>query len=117
MKKGNWSSDGLVKWLLAQMKERNESARDMSLKCDLDHGAISRYLLGTRPSPANCVKMADGLGIPRRRIMYLAGYEDAPPDHSDFLREVGHLTEGWTPEQKQALLDSIRIAHRVREAR
>lgn len=38
------------RWLLDQLNDRNLSAREASLGAGLNHGAVSSYLEGRRPS-------------------------------------------------------------------
>ncbi len=52
------------RWVLDQLHSSNVSAREASLAAGLSHGAISRYLSGSRPSAAACKKLADYFEVP-----------------------------------------------------
>ena len=58
----------LQQWLLQELRTRNQSFRKFSLAAGLDHGAVSRYLAGTRPTrhPAPRVSTAPAGRTPGR---------------------------------------------------
>jgi len=107
----------LQAWLLRQLQERNWSAREASLAAGLNHGAVSHYLAGHRPSAENCRKIAVAFGVPASVVLILAGYMARPAGHDPFLAQVTELTSGWTGDQKERLLRLVRELDRSAEKR
>jgi len=105
------------RWLLDQIHSRNLSPREASLGAGLSHGAISRYLSGSRPAALACKKLADYFEVPAEMVLYLAGYVSAPPDHDLFLKQVSELTQGLTAAEKAEALDLLRVLRKRRPAR
>ena len=77
----------LQRWLLQELRARNQSFREFSLAAGLDHGAVSRYLAGTRPTRESCEKLAAYTGVPVEQVLVMAGHLKAPPDYDPFLIE------------------------------
>lgn len=96
------------RWLLDQLHSSNVSARQASLAAGLSHGAISRYLSGSRPSAAACKQLADHFEVPAEMVLHLAGYVSAPPDHDLFLKQVSELTQGLTPAERQQVIEVLK---------
>lgn len=100
--------DELQRWLLDELNDRNLSAREASLGAGLHHGAISYYLGGRRPSTENCKKLARFFNVPEEMVLMLAGYMAKPPEYDQFVAQMNKLTEGWTDEQKEQLVQMVR---------
>ena len=112
---GNFDGNRLRAWLLDMLREKGVSDRSASLDAKLDHAAISRFLKGTRPSPASCKKLADYFEVPAEMVLHLAGYVSAPPNHDLFLKQVSELTRGLTAAERRQVLDVLK-ALRKRQA-
>lgn len=117
MSKGYPNLGELQKWLLRQLNHRNESAREASLGAKLNHGAISHYLGGNRPSPMSCRKLARYFEVPAEMLLYLAGYISAPRDHDAFVKQMSEISEEWTEDERQEVLDMVLALCRVRGGR
>lgn len=101
-------TEAFVAWLMKKLGEANESDREASLKAGLNHGAVTNYLKGSRPSVASCRKLAEHFGVPVEQVLYLVGHIDPPPVMNTFLREMAQIVETWTPEQRGMLLEWAR---------
>ena len=56
------------------LEQHNESYREASLRSDLDHQAVRRYINGRRPDRQACIILADHFGINPNEFLLLAGY-------------------------------------------
>lgn len=99
----------LQQWLLQELRARNQSFREFSLAAGLDHGAVSRYLAGTRPTRESCEKLAAYTGVPVEQVLVMAGHLKAPPDYDPFLDRVAEVTEGFQERDKEAAIQLLRV--------
>ena len=107
--------EDLQRWLLQELRDRNQTYREFSLAAKLDHGAVSRYLAGTRPARENCEKLAAYTGVPLQQILVMAGYLKAPPDYDPFLEKVAEVTSDFQEHDKEAAIRLLRFfAEQVR---
>ena len=103
------ADNGLIQWLKQQMRKTGLSARKISLRAGMDHAAVSRFLSGTQPTPDSCRALAEFFGVPVDFVLDLAGLIDRPPEMDAFVAEMARLAEHWTPEQKEAWLEMMRV--------
>lgn len=96
------------RWLLQKMNERNLSARETSEGAGLNHGAVSLFLAGRRPSAISARKLARFFSVPDELVLVMTGYMAKPAGYDDFVAEITKLTEGWTDDQKALLLRLVR---------
>ena len=64
----------LRRFLIEQCKKYNLSWRQASLKAGLDHGAVSRYINGVRPTRKSAIALAGVFGVPSIELLVLAGH-------------------------------------------
>jgi transcriptional regulator with XRE-family HTH domain len=106
---GSTETDGaLVRWLLTELARRNLSAREASDGAGMGHGAVSRYLLGHRPSMRNAQKLATYFEVPPEFVYHLAGYMGRAKEHDLFVKQLDSLTESWSASDKENLLEVAR---------
>lgn len=96
-------------WLSERLTERKVSMREASLSAGLDHGAISRFMQGTRPSVENCQKLAHYFGVPEKQVLEVADYFP-PESHDEFVREITYLAGQVPVETRETVLDLLRRA-------
>lgn len=109
LERGMWTP--LAEWLSKQLGERNESAREASLRAGLDHSAISRFMSGTKPTVESCHKLAAHFGVPEKMVLELAGYFP-PEDFDEFTRQVNYLASRIPPELRGPVLAFLEQAAR-----
>lgn len=106
---------GLAQFLDDQCKQRGLSWREASLKAGLDHGAISRFISGTTPSPASCRKLATLFGVEEDLVLVLAGHKIDQTKADNPISEAITLTEELMrdlPESLQwKIYKMIRLEH------
>ncbi len=91
------------------MERRNETARQASLKAGLNHGAISHYLKGNRPSMESAKRLAEYYGVPEEFILQLVGLMKPTPGQNMVVRELGLIMADWTDAERQELLELARF--------
>jgi transcriptional regulator with XRE-family HTH domain len=106
---GEIGVEDLQRWLLDELRTRNQSYREFSLAAGLDHGAVSRYLAGTRPIRESCEKLATYTGVSLEQVLIMAGHLKAPADYDPFLDEVTEVTRGFEARDKEAALQFLRL--------
>jgi len=88
------------------------SARTLSLGARLNHGAVSRYLAGGRPSPEACKKLATFLEVPESYVLELAGYTTPSEADRSFVERVARLTKDWSAEERELGIELLRTIRR-----
>ena len=63
-----------VEFLLRECEKRNLSFRQASLRAGLDHGAVSRYVNGTRLARRSAKKLAKFFGVLEREMLVMTGH-------------------------------------------
>jgi transcriptional regulator with XRE-family HTH domain len=107
----------LKDWLLDQMHQRNETAREASLAAGLSHGAISRFLNGNRPSAASCGALAAHFGVPKELILQLAGLITLPDSEDRTLRQLAAIVDGLPEEHRAGLVELARAYAQLHQTR
>lgn len=111
-----WSD--LAVFLDNQCKKRGLSWREASLGAGLDHGAISRFIRGTTPSPDSCQKLAAFFGVPEDVLLVLAGHKlisDGGPSKSKTTYIAEYLINQLPPDKQREALEIIRVMLRFHE--
>jgi len=110
-----WNDMG--SFLSERCKSRNLSWREASLGAGLDHGAISRFIGGTKPSTDSCIKLARYFGVADDIVLHLAGYLDREqgaldPEVEAIARKIGEVPANRRDKVMNAIL-SILDLHNV----
>ncbi len=106
--------------LKALLAEHNESYREASMRSDLDHQALRRYIvLGKRPMRQSLLAMADHFGVNPNDLLVLAGYppmkiferaavdpESIPSDVRPLLNDLQSIAD---PVLRRRLVESMRL--------
>lgn len=102
----------LAVFLDNQCKKRGLSWREASLGAGLDHGAISRFIRGTTPSPDSCQKLAAFFGVPEDVPLVLAGHKHNSTSHpgkSKAAYVAEYLIDQLPEHRQREVLAIIRI--------
>jgi len=106
----------LSRWLLDETEKRDLSMRQASLQAGLDHGAVSRFVKGTVPSPESCERLADFFNVPHMHVMELAGHVHLPPSFPDLDEEsqailvlLGRVNSGKREHLIRQILTLIKL--------
>lgn len=101
------------RWLNAELRKRNLSAREASMGAGLGRAQVSRYLSGGRPSAENCRKLARYFEVPEEFLLRLTGYVTPAQGENDFLARLSPLVEGLPESEKRGLIEYARLRRRL----
>jgi len=115
-----YDPEPLKKCLEALLAEHNESYREASMRSDLDHQALRRYVvLGKRPTRQSLLALADHFGANPNDLLALAGYPpmeifervavdpgSLPSDVRPLLNDLQSIPD---PVLRRRLVESIRV--------
>jgi len=104
----------LAKWLWRELERRRESAREASLAAGLNHAAITRYLMGQRPTEPSVGKLAAYFEVPEDYLRELTGYRKPSPEHVQLAGQLAELLEDAPADEIETLFDLARSMHRRR---
>lgn len=96
-----------IKRLNKAMASSGLNARELSKRCGLSEGAISRYLSGKMEPRVPAVgKMADALRVDPAWLM---GYDDITPDFSLDTGKIAMLIETMTPDERSQVENFVKF--------
>jgi hypothetical protein len=115
-----YDPEPLKECLEALLAEHNKSHREASIRSDLDHQALRRYVvLGKRPMRQSLLALADHFGVNPNDLLVLAGYppmkifervavdpESLPSDVRPLLNDLQGIPD---PVLRRRLVESIRV--------
>lgn len=114
-----YDPEPFVKRLHELLEEHNESYREASLRSELDHQAMRRYLVHfKRPDRQSCLALADHFGVNPNELLQLAGYkpmkyfqvetasaESLPTEAVDVALDIARIPD---PGTRKAVARAIR---------
>lgn len=101
------------RWLIAELRKRNLSAREASMGAGLGRAQVSRYLSGGRPSAESCRRLARYFEVPEQFLLRLAGYVAPAEGENEFIAQLAPLLEGLSESEKQGLIEYARMRRRL----
>ena len=108
-----------VKWLTAQMRERNWSQADLARASGVHKQIIHYYLTKSAKAPHAHVlaKIAYALELPVEQVYRAAGFLPRPPDISETIEQILHEMEDMPERDRQEVLAFIRMEKKLRKQR
>lgn len=101
----DYDREAFAGYLWALMEARNETAREVSLKAGLDHGAFLRFTRKMqRPTRESCIVLAEHFEVNPNEILVRAGYE---PLH--FFDRSLVDPSAWPPEVEEVATALARL--------
>lgn len=129
-----YEPERFIPYVKRLLEERNETAREASLRAGLDRSALWRFIRkGTRPHRDACILLAQHFGVNPNEMLQAAGYDrgggrcvrrwarSSIPQgerRADILLDTSQqLVKGWMPlDGKQSLVvDLAAPEHRLEE--
>lgn len=104
-------------WLLKQLQELDWTQADLSRYSGLTRGAISKYLSGRTPDEAALRKLAKAFKLPPETVFRAAGILPPQSPEDELMNEIMHLAGDLPAQDKQDILEYVRMRNRLAEER
>lgn len=92
-------------WLLAELKVRGWSQNDLAKRANLSHGTVSNIINGNKGLGADSLNaIAHAFHLPPESVFRAAGLLPPAPPDTEYSRELTHLAQLLTPEDKDQLI-------------
>ena len=108
-----------VKWLKAQMQERNWSQADLARASGVHKQTIHYYIAkGSKPPHAHVLaKIAYALELPVEQVYRAAGFLPRPPEINETIEQIMHELEDMPERDRQEVLAFIRMEKKLLKQR
>lgn len=105
-------------WLKEEMEKKNLSQKELAEMSNITPAQISRIINGTRGAGEQAiVSIAHALKLPPETVFRAAGLLPPQSPEDELMNEIMHLASDLPAQDKQDILEYVRMRNRLAEER
>ena len=105
-------------WLKEEMEKKNLSQKELAEMSNITPAQISRIINGTRGAGEQAiVSIAHALKLPPETVFRAAGLLPPQAPEDELMNEIMHLAGDLPAQDKQDILEYVRMRNRLAEER